>query len=61
MKRKGYSEETIRAIKRTYMTIFRSKKPREDAITEIEAEFAGIPEVMYLVEFIRTSERGVIG
>lgn len=61
LRRRGYSEETVRGIKRAYMTIFRSKRPRGEALDEIESELAHVPEVAYLCSFIRSSERGVIG
>ena len=61
LKRKGYPEATIHAIKQAYRTIFRSKKNRTEALDEVESESGSIPEVRVLIEFIRTAERGVIG
>jgi len=60
LKRKGYAPETIDAIKRCYVTLFRSKLLLEDALAKVEAESGSIPEVRYFLEFVRTSKRGVV-
>jgi UDP-N-acetylglucosamine acyltransferase len=59
MKRAGYPKETIEAVKRCYMTLFRSKLLLEEAMARAEAEGGTIPEVAYFLEFVRTSQRGV--
>ena len=59
MKRKGYAPETIDAIKRCYMTLFRSKLLMEDALEKVEAESGHVPEVRYFLDFVRQSKRGV--
>lgn len=60
LRRKGYPRETIRALKSCYMTLFRSKKRLDEAMREVEAEFGDVDEVRYFLEFVRTSERGVV-
>jgi UDP-N-acetylglucosamine acyltransferase len=60
LKRKGCPQETIDAIKRCYMTLFRSKLLQDEAIAKVEAELGDVPEVRYFLEFVRTSKRGVI-
>jgi UDP-N-acetylglucosamine acyltransferase len=59
MKRAGYSKDTIEAVKRCYMTLFRSKLLLDDALTKVEREWGAVPEVAYFLEFVRTSPRGV--
>jgi UDP-N-acetylglucosamine acyltransferase len=59
MKRKGYRREVIEAVKRCYMTLFRSKMRLEEALTKVEAELGEFDEVRYFVEFVRSSERGI--
>lgn len=59
MKRAGYPKETIEAVKRCYMTLFRSKLLLEEAMARVEKEQGEIPEVAYFLEFVRTSKRGV--
>jgi UDP-N-acetylglucosamine acyltransferase len=59
MKRAGYPKGTIEAVKRCYMTLFRSKLLLEEAMARVEKEQGEIPEVAYFLEFVRTSKRGV--
>ena len=59
LKRKGYSSETIDALKRCYTIVFRSKLLLAEALDRVESELGDVPEVRYFVEFVRTSERGV--
>jgi UDP-N-acetylglucosamine acyltransferase len=60
MKRKGYPADTIEAVKRCYMTLFRSKLLLKDAIARVEAELGTVPEVAYFLDFVRGSKRGVV-
>ena len=60
LKLKGYPPETIEAIKRCYMTLFRSKLLLADAITKVESELGHVPEVRYFLDFVQSSKRGVI-
>jgi UDP-N-acetylglucosamine acyltransferase len=60
LKRKGYPQATIDAIKRCYLTLFRSKLLLEDAMAKVEAESGSIEEVRYFLDFVRTSKRGVV-
>lgn len=59
LKRKGYPEETIEAIKACYTTLFRSKLLLKDAMEKVERELGRFEEVRYFLDFVRTSERGV--
>lgn len=59
LKRRGYPEETISALKRCYTKLFRSKMLLEEAMAEVEAEYGTIEEIRYFLEFVRGSERGV--
>lgn len=60
MQRRGYSPDTIRAVKRCYRTLFRSKRQLEDAIEDVERASGDVPEVRYFLDFVRASERGVV-
>ncbi len=60
LKRKGYPQETVNAIKRCYLTLFRSKLLLEDAIAKVEAESGSLPEIRYFLDFVRSSQRGVV-
>ena len=59
LKRKGYPRETIDAIKRCYMTLFRSNLLLEEALAKVDAESGSVPEVRYFLDFVRSSKRGV--
>ena len=59
LKRRNFSEKTIKAISDAYRIIFRSKLLLEDAIKKAEAEVENLPEVNHFIKFIKESERGV--
>lgn len=59
LERRGFSPETIDALRRAYRIIWRSKKLRAEALQQVQAELGTIPEVAYLLDFIRTSARGI--
>jgi UDP-N-acetylglucosamine acyltransferase len=59
LKRGGYPKQTIAALKKCYMKLFRSGLGLEEAMNQIESELGEIEEVRYFLEFVRTSERGV--
>jgi UDP-N-acetylglucosamine acyltransferase len=60
LKRKGYPPETVEAIKRCYLTLFRSKMLLEEALAKVEAESGSIPEIGYFLDFVKSSKRGVV-
>jgi UDP-N-acetylglucosamine acyltransferase len=60
IKRHGFSEETVRALKKAYRIIFRSALTLEKAVKRIEEdEIAGISQVQHLLYFIQNSKRGI--
>ncbi|MDD2365344.1 MAG: acyl-ACP--UDP-N-acetylglucosamine O-acyltransferase [Desulfuromonadaceae bacterium] len=59
LKRRGFSEDTIRNLKKSYKTLFMADLKRVDAIAKIRSEITNCPEVNYLLEFIERSERGI--
>jgi len=60
LKRSGYSDEVIRAIVNAYKLMIRSKKPREQAMSEAAELINQYPEVKLMADFISQSERGII-
>jgi UDP-N-acetylglucosamine acyltransferase len=59
--RRGFTSETINQLKQAYRYLLQSKLNTSRALAQIENDPAlSAPEVQYLVEFIRTSQRGVI-
>ena len=59
--RRGFSTETIEQLKRAYRYLLQSKLNASRALVQIEQDpRLTSPEVRYLVDFIRGSQRGVI-
>lgn len=61
LKRRGFSTETIAALKSAVRTIFYTKLLRKDALRQAEEAGGSIPEVRRLIDFIANSKRGVTG
>lgn len=60
MERRGVSEESRAAIKEAYRILYRQKLSVSQALKKIEAELEPLAEVKYLVNFIRSSEVGIV-
>lgn len=59
--RRGFAPEVLARLKRTYRYLLQSKLNTTHALGRIESDSTlDCPEVRYLVEFIRSSPRGVI-
>lgn len=59
MERNGVSEEAQAALKLAFKLLFREGLTISNALTKIEAELPQLPEILHLVQFARTSERGL--
>lgn len=59
LERKGFSPEAIDALKAAYRILFHSKLLFTEAVPKVEAELGHVPQVAYLVKFIRESKRGI--
>jgi UDP-N-acetylglucosamine acyltransferase len=59
LKRRGFSEETIRSIKQAYKLVFRSGLRLESALEQLAADAERIPELAVFVNFIKESQRGI--
>lgn len=60
LKRRGFDAERIASIKRAYRTLFISGKPMADAKQELSAGVSPSEDVRRMLEFIESSERGVL-
>jgi len=60
LKRNGFPEETIAALKQAFRILFRSGAPLKEALARAEAELPPLPEVRHLIDFVRSSKRGVL-
>lgn len=59
LRRRGYSNEQIETIREAYRLLY-SKGILKDGIEEIKANLPITPEVKYIIEFVETSQRGII-
>jgi UDP-N-acetylglucosamine acyltransferase len=59
LERNGVSNEAQTALRRAYKIIFREELSVPNALLKIEEELPPLPEVQHLVQFIRSSERGI--
>lgn len=60
LERKGFDAESLAMLEKAYRLLVRSKMSVKKAIEQIENELKGNPHVDYLLEFVRSSPRGVI-
>jgi UDP-N-acetylglucosamine acyltransferase len=59
LERHGVPDATITALRQAYKVLFREGLTVSNALTRIEAELPALPEINHLVEFCRSSERGI--
>lgn len=59
LKRYGFTQETLKELKKTYRLIFRFGLTLNEAIERVGAEVEQIPEVIAFIDFIKASERGI--
>lgn len=60
MKRRGYSREVINSLHRAFRLLLSAKMNTSQAIAKIREEFQNSAEIDTLVNFIETSQRGVV-
>jgi UDP-N-acetylglucosamine acyltransferase len=60
LKRRGFSDEAIRAITNAFKLLVRSRKPRDEVNAEVQPLVDKYPEVKRFVEFINESKRGIV-
>ncbi len=59
LERNGVSEAAQTALKQAYKILFRDGLTLTNGLARIEAELPCGPEILHLVEFIRSTERGI--
>jgi UDP-N-acetylglucosamine acyltransferase len=59
LRRHGFTPESLKALGRAYRLIFHAGLNTSQALERIPAEVPACPEVDYLVEFIKRSQRGI--
>jgi UDP-N-acetylglucosamine acyltransferase len=59
LKRQGFSENTMKALKMVYRIFFRIGITINEAIERARAEVDPLPEVVHFIEFVKSSQRGI--
>jgi UDP-N-acetylglucosamine acyltransferase len=60
LRRKGFDAQKLKTIKHAFRLLLQSKLNTRQALDAIAKEVSQIEEIQYLVDFIRTSTRGII-
>ncbi len=60
MQRRGFTDEALSAIREAFKIIYRQNNTTKEAVAILSDQFAEVSEVMHLVDFINSSERGII-
>ena len=60
LRRRGFSNEAIERIHNAYRIIYQGGLNISDALKKVEEEIEKTPEIEYILDFIRRSERGII-
>jgi len=60
LQRRGFSDENRSLIKKAYRLYFISKMRKSDALNKIKAELPATDEINSIIQFIESSERGII-
>ncbi len=59
MSRRGIPHENIKAVRMAYKILYRCGLTLDDAVSRIQEECGGYPEINTVLEFIATAERGI--
>lgn len=59
IKRRGYSLETIRNLKKVYRILFHSGLALKEAIAQIKNKIVDDPAIEHIIEFISKTQRGI--
>ncbi|HTY02574.1 MAG TPA: acyl-ACP--UDP-N-acetylglucosamine O-acyltransferase [Rhodocyclaceae bacterium] len=60
LKRRGFPEKSVLAVRRAYKTLYKSGLKLDEACAAIAAEADDVPELLPLIDFLRQAGRGII-
>lgn len=60
LKRRGFTEEVLKALKNSYKILYRNNLKLKDACTQIHSTYGHFDEVKKLLDFVSKSERGLL-
>lgn len=59
LKRRGFSEQTIRAFKQAYSLVYRQHLLLQEALVELKKMVSDYPEIQIFIDAIQNSKRGI--
>jgi UDP-N-acetylglucosamine acyltransferase len=60
MERAGFSREVVREVKEAFRLLYRTELNRTQALDRIRDELRDFQEIRDIVDFVNTSERGIV-
>jgi len=60
LKRSGFPDTTVQALRQAYELLFISGLNLKEAVARVREEIPQMPEIQHLLEFVETSERGLV-
>jgi len=60
LKRSGFPDTTLQALRQAYELLFTSGLNLKEAVARVREEVPQIPEIRHLLEFVESSERGLV-
>lgn len=60
LRRRGFSRDAMRALRRAYKTVYREGKTVKEALAELQPDAEALPEVRLFVDSIEQSRRGIV-
>ncbi len=59
LQRAGFSPQTRSAVKKAFRALYRENRSLVSAMSYLRENFADMPEIAYLIEFLEKSKRGI--
>lgn len=60
LKRRGFSSDAIRGIRRAYKTVYKQGRTLDEARSILREQALELPEIVPLVEFLENTTRGIV-
>lgn len=60
LRRRGFSEETVLALKRAYKTLYHSGLKLEEALAELDRMAQSSPDVGHFADFVKAAKRSIV-
>ncbi len=60
LERAGIPAETMSQIKEAYRILYRTELSLREAVKQMRSSLSSLPEIDHLIEFVETSERGIV-